>query len=251
MDFNPDNTAAQFMTKLTEVVELEGNWEVGLMEILLPSRAHNVDETGFHYSLHYEDGSIDRFVMRSGTYATQSRVVRELRNIGKRDNVPMVNWEYSTNRQRITFTFANGSTSSSVINNAAIELTMSEDLGALIGFDPSKTYTAAESTIHAGERPPKLTAGFENVYVYCDVLEHVLVGDTKTPLLRVLHRKGSDYGSEHVVFNPVQYVPLQKKCFDTIGMHLMNDGGRPIPFIGGKSIAVLEFRQTTHPYLSL
>ena len=73
---------------------------------------------------------------------------------------------------------------------------------------------------------PKLTAGFENVYVYCDVLEHVLVGDTKTPLLRVLHRKGSDYSSEHVVFNPVQYMPLQKKCFDTIGMHLMNDGGR-------------------------
>ena len=37
MDFNPDNTAAQFMTKLTEVVELEGNWEVRLMEILLPT----------------------------------------------------------------------------------------------------------------------------------------------------------------------------------------------------------------------
>jgi len=25
MDFNLDNTAAQFMTKLTEVIELEGN----------------------------------------------------------------------------------------------------------------------------------------------------------------------------------------------------------------------------------
>jgi len=191
MDFNPDNTAAQFMTKLTEVVELEGNWEVGLMEILLPNRAHNVDETGFHYLLHYEDGSIDRFVMHSGTYTTQSRVVRELCSIGKRDNVSMINWEYSTNRQRITFTFANGSTSSDVIDNAAIELTMSEDLGELIGFDLSKTYTAAKSTTHTGERPPKLTAGLEIVYVYYDVLERILVGDTKTPLLRILHRKGS------------------------------------------------------------
>jgi len=208
MDFNANNTAAQFMTKLTEVVELEGNWEVGLMEILLPSRAHNVDETGFHYSLHYEDGLIDRFVMHSGTYTTQSRVVRELRSIGKRDNVSMINWENLTNRQRITFTIANSSTSSDAIDNAAIELTTSEDLGALIGFDLSKTYTAAESTTHTGERPPKLTAGFENVYVNCDVLEHVLVGDTKTPLLCILHRKGSDYGSEHIVFNPVQYVPV-------------------------------------------
>jgi len=224
MNYEPNNTTAQFVRKLTEVIELEGNWEVGLMESLLPSKAHNVDETGFYYSLHYEDGSVDRFVMRSGTYTTQ-QVVRELHSIGKRDNVSMIKWEYSTNRQRITFTFANCSTSSNVIGNAAIELTISEDLGALIGFDPSKTYTAAESTTHTGERPPKLTAGFENVYIYCDVMEHVLVGDTKTSLLRILHRKGSDYGSEHVVFNPVQYVPLQKKCFDTIGMHLMNDGG--------------------------
>ena len=92
------------------------------MEILVPSRAHNVDETGFHYLLHYKDGSIDRFVMRSGTYTTQSQVVRELRSIGKRDNVSMINWEYSTNRQRITFTFANGSTSSDVIDLSLIHI---------------------------------------------------------------------------------------------------------------------------------
>ena len=73
-------------------------------------------------------------------------MVRELCSIGKRDNMSMINWEHSTNTQRITFTFANSSTSSDVIDNAAIELTMSEDLGALIGFDPSKTYTL--SLIH-------------------------------------------------------------------------------------------------------
>ena len=30
------------MTKLTEVIELEGNWEVGLTEIMIPSTMHNV-----------------------------------------------------------------------------------------------------------------------------------------------------------------------------------------------------------------
>ena len=98
-----------------------------------------------------------------------------------------------------------------------------------------------------GDKSPRLSAGFKNVYVYCDVLEHVLVEDTKTPLLRIFHRKGSNYGTEHVVFNPVQYVPLQK----VFRYQLMNDVGEAIPFVGGKSIAVLEFRQTMHPYLSL
>ena len=134
MNYEPNNTMAQFVTKLTEVIELEGNWEVGLMEILLPSRAHNVDETGFHYSLHYEDGSIDRFVMRSGTYATQSRVVRELRNIGKRDNVSMINWEYLASKKRIALKDVSGQ------GTTPMQLRMSEDLAAMIGFDVNKRY---------------------------------------------------------------------------------------------------------------
>ena len=34
--------------------------------------------------------------------------------------------------------------------------------------------------------------------------------------------------------NPVQYVPLQKKCFDTVTVSIMLDSGTPVPFLAGK-----------------
>ena len=34
MQYYPDNTAARYTTKLTSPIELEGDWEVGLVEIL-------------------------------------------------------------------------------------------------------------------------------------------------------------------------------------------------------------------------
>jgi len=50
----------------------------------------------------------------------------------------------------------------------------------------------------------------------------------------------------HATFNPVRYVPLQKKYFDTIAVKLMTDVGERMPFVVGKSILVIEFRRCAH-----
>jgi len=42
MNYYPNNTASQYTTKLNEVIELDGNWEVGLLEASFPSKADNV-----------------------------------------------------------------------------------------------------------------------------------------------------------------------------------------------------------------
>jgi len=85
-------------------------------------------------------------------------------------------------------------------------------------------------------------------------LEHVIVGNTKTPLLCIINRKTErmEYDSiKHVTFNLIQYVPLQKKCFDTISFQLMTDFRQPMLFVTDKSLVVLEFRCMTHPNLLL
>ena len=75
-----------------------------------------------------------------------------------------------------------------------------------------------------------------SVYIYCDILEHVTVGDTKAPLLRIVDKDRKKRGNVHQTFNPIQYVPLQKKNFDTVEVNTMTDGGRPVPFRYRKSI---------------
>ena len=46
------------------------------------------------------------------------------------------------------------------------------------------------------------------MYVYCDLLKHVVVEDTKTPLLRIVNKPARMYEIVHKIFNPVLYVPL-------------------------------------------
>jgi len=100
-----------------------------------------------------------------------------------------------------------------------------------------------------------LTAGTANVYVCCDLLEHIMVGDIKAPLLSIVNRMTAvsrvDDIVEHTAFNLIQYVPLQKKSFYTIDILLATDYGKPLPFGPGKTIVVLEYRWTVHPYLLL
>ena len=43
MNYSPTNTASQFTTKLNEVVELDGNWEVGLLEASFPGKVKKRD----------------------------------------------------------------------------------------------------------------------------------------------------------------------------------------------------------------
>jgi len=52
----------------------------------------------------------------------------------------------------------------------------------------------------------------------------------------------------HQTFSPVMYVPLQKKCFDSVEINMMTDSGEPVPFNSGKSFVVLEFRRATYKY---
>src|SRR5260221_11068624 len=42
--------------------------------------------------------------------------------------------------------------------------------------------------------------GFHSMYVYCDVLERVLVGDTSAPLLRIVNVRGSNGDSIYRIY---------------------------------------------------
>ena len=77
------------------------------------------------------------------------------------------------------------------------------------------------------------------------------VGDTKAPLLRILNRTSNDSENVHEAFNPVLYVPLQKKYFDSVEINPMTDSGFPVPFLFGKSFVILEFRRADYKYFTL
>ena len=81
--------------------------------------------------------------------------------------------------------------------------------------------------------------------LYCDLLEHIPVGDTKDPVLRIVDANGEIV---HRLYDEPRYIPLQKKNFDSIELDLRDDLGNPIAFKNGKLVVTLHFRQAKSAY---
>jgi len=251
MDYHPQNTASKYTTKLNQVIELEGGWEVGLVEVSFPPHVENVLEGHCYYTMTFTSGRQLKIEMPAGLYNEGSAVLRALHSAQRsamkmRPGDPLlVTFRYPSNHQYFTVKINNR-----VLPNMAIaHVKFSYRLAALMGFDSEQTYGGTDT--HRSRKKHDLVAGLSVVYVYCDLLEPILIGDTKAPLLRICSRpiqKTNKYRESYRAFNPIQYVPLQKKCFDTVTLQVMTDDGLVVPFLDGKTVIVLEFRRTTHPY---
>ena len=93
-----------------------------------------------------------------------------------------------------------------------------------------------------------LQRGFYSLFVY-DIVEPVVVGDVRTPLLRVVNISGREGLTVSRIYQNVQYLPIQRKQFDTIEIDIRDDTGEKVAFERGKVIVVLHFRRRRPSYL--
>jgi len=240
-DYYPENTVARYTTKLADKIELESEWEVGLAEISFPSEVENVVYGQCYVDLYINDVLIRRVTLPSGHHKRVRSLVDTL-HTEQRSQIPLQSHEPLL----VEFSYVNGKISIKLQENIVIEF--SRDLARMLGFDEYVKYRRNMTA----KRSASLTAGdVSSAYVYCDILEHVAVGDTKAPLLRIVDKPKKTYGNVHQTLNPILYVPLQKKNFDTVEINIMTDTGVPVPFRYGKAFVVLEFRRSIHAYLGL
>ena len=61
------------------------------------------------------------------------------------------------------------------------------DLARMIGFKAGTIYLGKDVPI-TGEKPLDLASNMNSFYVYCDLLQPILVRDTKVPLLRIVDK---------------------------------------------------------------
>jgi len=223
--------------KLNNLIELEGDWEVGLTEISIPSEVENVVQGHCYY---IAGEFIRKIIMKRGHYVRMRNIIRNLHE-AQRTGIPLENHEPLL----VEFSHVSGRYNIKKLLRDYISVEFSPDLGRLLGFDADVKLSQEEMT---GRRSPNIIGHIHSVYVYCDILERVPVEDTKAPLLRIVDKPRRSHGNVHQVLNPTLYVPLQKKNFDTLEISIMTDSGVPVPFLVGKSFVVLEFRRIVHPY---
>jgi len=71
----------------------------------------------------------------------------------------------------------------------------SADLACFLGYDFNMCYSLRHPKL--SKTTPNLSGSIHSIYVYCDLIEHVPVGDTKAPLRRIVNRPSSRAENVH------------------------------------------------------
>ena len=88
-----------------------------------------------------------------------------------------------------------------------------------------------------------LTAGCHTMFIYCDLVQNEILGDTQTALLRAV--PPGDNKSQRA-FTGIQWRRVIKSSFHSFTIALRNEAGGLIPFLSRRRTNLtLQFRQTT------
>ena len=154
---------------------------MGLLEIASPSSVANVSEDQCYYTIYFKPGNTYTMVrVPEGLYKRGNLLVdalhdaqhKQLRKIGvMADGAPL----------KVTFRppFARRMGMRVELSDDVSSLEFSPDLAGILGFDASVKYSGHEPIW--GQRAVDMYGSLGLFYVYCDLVEYMLVGDTKTP----------------------------------------------------------------------
>lgn len=127
-------------------------------------------------------------------------------------------------------------------------LQFSENISNILGFDTNAVIFTHKLKTTTAPRPITLSAATTSqIFVYCDLVEHHIVGDKSTPLLRVVSLTNNQaYGGiMEKTFSSPQYYPLATNCISTVQVDIRDSHGAPVPFLGSSLLTcVLHFKRS-------
>jgi len=237
MNIYPNNTTAQFTTKLPKHFDLTGDWIVSLKEISVPITLVNVAANTYIFQIRdtASETTTETLKLPASTHINISTIIADVNSLIKARYGISLRSHMVNNRRWVRFE----------LNNARYSIRLNGPLSELLGYRAGRVFVRGRN---AADNPPKLPGIdlLHNLYVYCDIVENVIVGDSSTPLLRIVEVTRDETRTRiHTVINTPLFVPIRKKSFDTIAIWIMTNEGKPAPFPDnvGHSHVVLELKK--------
>ena len=280
MKMYPDNTLAHYITDLPRLIDMTGEWECGLAEIQYPHTWYNIGmyDTWFFLNETIAMDLTPSARISAGYYKSPMSLMNHVNkglNSMATDKV-RAKLSYSAITQKMTLHMTPG-TEFTVPRRSALGRMLGFEssvissppstVPVILGSIMSATISAAEATSTDGNPstalflPPKETPdgpytyrkeaehvvqmdqGFDTIYVYTDVVESRIVGDSVAPLLRALPVGGRHGETVSDRFTNIHYVPLLYSHFKSIEIDIRDDIGRRVPFEYGRVTVTLHFRR--------
>lgn len=236
--YYPENTVANYTTHLPTSVQLSGGeWEVALVEAHYPCSFLTVGDDAYIilYTKNEKGASVLVSIqVGSGNYKDIDEL---LTTINAHVKVQLYQCEFEFDKET-------GKVELISKGENVDEIELSPTLALLMGYEVRNVDVA----IHRKAiRPPNLLAGIPSyMYVYCDLVEPQLVGDTVAPLLKIVNIDGKNYtyGAQNIVhFNDPHYVPVMKSSFESVEIDLRTSAGQHLPFHFGATCMKLHLRR--------
>ncbi len=270
------NTTSTFTTILPRNINLDGQWKVALVELQYPftwsnirhgkiqirlkrgvngkvvvkqvwvhimqNHYHSIDALLKHINGKIEDALVEAVfdidnehlakLPHNSDYAIKTRQIiwdtYQLHNI--------IQFEYNLEINRVEIKLPK--------LDVVSKISVPEDLMYVLGFGGNSQPFTDERTI--AEYPPDMSAGLSAFYVYCDIVDPQIVGDTTAQLLRVvpLNTHKHNYGQIIVEsYVNAHYVNVIAKRLCTIKLCINTDQNESVKFNFGKTIVKLHFKK--------
>ena len=213
MSYYPDNTVTRYKTHLSQPISLESDWEVGLFEFEYQRTWYNVEEKDSKIRFdHIKDDKVvrEKIHIPHGYYTNIEELTDRINTsfivFGVENRIPaMPQLRLDKLTRKISIHIFDG-----------MRIFFSPGLGNILGYDEREDVINvygrpdADITLH---NTYNTEVNCQSLFVYCDILEQVIVGDTKAPLLRSLSVSGKHGNIVREIYDKPMYVPVQKKHF--------------------------------------
>jgi hypothetical protein len=228
--YYPENTTACFKTKLKARIELDGEYEVGLAQLIYPHSWFNFNNSnGDFYVTFIRDADDLETVTNfsSGTFINENTMARVLSEWIELPFIELI-WNQWTRKMKLAISADYG------------VFYFSPALADLLGFDSVRGYGIGD---FVADRTFDMNRNLRMLYLYSDIVSYSFVGDTQAPLLRVCDTQGVYGQMVQTTFTHPYYVPLAQSSFESIEINIYNELGKSIPFEFGKAVVTLHFRR--------
>lgn len=254
-----ENTTANFSVHLPNKLELQGKWEVALVEIQYPHSWDNIHSSDGSGQLDnvlevtFANGSKVAVHIPPGYYGTIEELIKGIKYGQERTSqmiaVMVKNQKFKRMKMfHITdivkgFHFEWNETLKRVkckLYHARIQsVKLSQQLQYMLGFETDTIDGSNEMAYFQ----PDLRSGFYSLYIYCSLVEPQIVGNITAPLIRHVHINGSHGDIVEKLYQTPHYVPVIAKEVDRIEIDIKDDKNQSVPFQFGKTVVKLHFRK--------
>lgn len=224
---------SRYVVNLPERIRLNDDYEMSISEIIYPHTWYNVDNDDKKYWIGVNDNKV---FVKSGFYRDGEVFASNLTHQVTRAfaGIPTVDvkFVFVKHLDRIRMQISN------TLENTVI---ISADLMEFLGF--GRKMITQQLIDRVGSTTFDINRSLNLMYVYCDVASHSIVGDTKTPLMRVFNAVGKHGDVVRLAYVRPQYVPVGRREFDSVTISINNELGEPLKVRSGQFVTKLHFRR--------